>query len=137
VGYSSARPASAEKRNVIVLQRSPEQQSEEVILGRSKRDTNYQRHRVTFEEAEPVDGGGYYNDYVIQNLQLAQDEKRKTPAGEVKLSFDVNDAGQAININVEKSLCKECDLEAIRLLKEGPKWVTKKKSKKRKVIIRF
>jgi len=64
-------------------------------------------------------------------------EMRKNVAGEVKLSFDVNDAGQAINIKVEKSLCTECDKEAIRLLKDGPKWVKKKKNKKGKLSIKF
>ena len=64
-------------------------------------------------------------------------EMRKNVTGEVKLSFDVNDAGQAINIKVEKSLCTECDKEAIRLLKDGPKWVKKKKNKKGKLSIKF
>jgi hypothetical protein len=37
---------------------------------------------------------------------------------------------------VVKSLCNKCDEEAIRLLKEGPKW-KKKKNKKGSVTIRF
>ena len=52
------------------------------------------------------------------------------------LSFDVDDNGIPRNIRVEKSLCASCDEEAIRLLKEGPKW-EKKKNKKGKVKIRF
>jgi hypothetical protein len=48
----------------------------------------------------------------------------------------VNDVGEPVNIKVEKSLCAQCDDEAIRLLKQGPKW-KKKKNKKGKVTIRF
>ena len=68
---------------------------------------------------------------------MPEEEIKRNISGEVKLSFDINDAGQAVNIEVEKSLCPECDKEAIRLLKEGPKLVKKKKDKKGKLRIRF
>jgi hypothetical protein len=31
-----------------------------------------------------------------------------------------------VNIKVLKSLCERCDQEAIRLVKEGPRWKRKK-----------
>ncbi len=102
-----------------------------------KRDSNYRKPNITFEEAEPANGSVYYNNYVANNLEMPELEKRKNAPGEVKLSFDVNDAGQAVNIKVEKSLCTECDKEAIRVLKDGPKLVKKKKGKKGKLSIKF
>ena len=74
---------------------------------------------------------------MANNLQMPEKELQKNISGEVKLSFDVDDAGQAVNIKVEKSLCTECDKEAIRILKQGPKWVKKKKDKKGKLSIQF
>jgi len=54
----------------------------------------------------------------------------------VQLSFDVDKNGQPTNIAVVKSLCQKCDEEAIRILKEGPKW-KKNKNKKGKITIKF
>ena len=134
---SAPQTVSAGKENVIVLKRSKSDPMPEVVLSNIKKDSNYRKPNITFEEAEPANGIVYYNDYVANNLEMPELEMRKNVAGEVKLSFDVNDAGQAINIKVEKSLCTECDKEAIRLLKDGPKWVKKKKSKKGKLSIKF
>jgi TonB family protein len=136
LGYKT-QTVTPGKENVIVMQRSKAAPMQEVIVGRSMKDSNYRKPHVTFEEAEPVDGTIYYDDYVAQNLQLPEEEMKKNSSGEVKLSFDVNEAGEAINITVEKSLCAECDKEAIRILKQGPKWVKKNKDKKRKLSIRF
>jgi hypothetical protein len=46
----------------------------------------------------------------------------------------VNENGEPINITVENSQCTQCNEEAIKLLKEGPKW---KKGKKGKISFRF
>ena len=125
------------RENVIVLQRSKENPMPEVILSKSKPDSASRRPSIVFEEAEPEKGEVYYNDYVAENLQVPDEINFKTTPGEVRLSFDVNDVGAPVNIKVEKSLCRQCDEEAIRLLKEGPKLVKKKKSRKGKVSIRF
>lgn len=124
------------KENVIVLQPSKVDVVPEVTLSKNRRDSNYRKPHITLEEAEPENGTAYYDDYVVQNLQLPEEEMKKNIEGEVKLSFDINDAGEAVNIKVEKSLCTECDKEAIRLLKQGPKW-KKIKDKKGKLRIRF
>ena len=134
---SAPQTVTPGKENVIVLQRSKTDPIPEVVLGKSMKDSNYRKPHITFEEAEPEKGSAYFDDYVAQNLQLPEEEKQKNISGEVKLSFDVNDAGQAVNIAVEKSLCTECDKEAIRLLQEGPKWIKKKRGKKGKLSIKF
>lgn len=62
------------------------------------------------------------NEYVKKNIRVPLDEAGKSYKGNVVLSFEVNKKGDPKNIKVEQSLCKPCDEEATRLLKQGPKW---------------
>ena len=54
--------------------------------------------------------------------------------GVVEVSFEVDEMGNPVNIKVEKSLCDSCDKEAIRLVKDGPKWKRKAKKKGRTMV---
>lgn len=87
---------------------------------------------VKLEEPEPADGWINYNTYMANNINVPDDLKMKNDKGQVRLSFDVNQNGEPVDIKVEKSLCERCDEEAVRLIREGPKW--KKKSKKAKRV---
>jgi hypothetical protein len=97
----------------------------EVVISTKKPNTD--RHRdanMKLVEPEPVDGWDNYDTYIANNLEMPDEFKTK-PAygnGTVEVSFEVNKYGEPINIKVEKSLCSKCDKEAIRLVKEGPKW---------------
>lgn len=83
---------------------------------------NRDAHR-TLLEPEPADGWDKYDTYLANNLEIPEDIKTKqTQAGTVQISFEVDKYGEPINIRVEKSLCDKCDKEAIRLIKDGPKW---------------
>jgi hypothetical protein len=93
---------------------------------------------MTVEEPEPADGWYNYDTYIANNIKIPDNIKIKnSPASEVELSFDVNKEGDPVNIKVEKSVCKECDAEAIRLLKDGPKWKKKKKNRRAQVAVSF
>lgn len=88
------------------------------------------------ELEEPEVGWGYYNTYVANNIKIPNNIRNKNSSSEVELSFDIDKTGQPINIKVTRSSqCKECDEEAIRLLKEGPKWKRKGKKSKGSVTI--
>jgi hypothetical protein len=91
---------------------------------------------LTFEEPEPADGWASYDTYLANNLNLPEkfDVKKNTANDAVELSFEVNKDGEPVNIRVEKSLCDKCDKEAIRLVKEGPKWKRKAKKGKRTTV---
>jgi TonB family protein len=136
---SAPQTVTPGKENVIVLQRNRNAEliPEVVLSSKSMKDSNYRKPVITFEEAVPEKGSKYFDDYVAQNLQFPEEELKKNISGEVKLSFDVNDSGEAVNITVIKSLCTNCDKEAIRLLQQGPKWVKKKNDKKGTVSIKF
>jgi TonB family protein len=91
-------------------------------------------------EPEPTDGWQNYDAYIANNLEtpdeLGASERKK--GGTVQISFEVDKNGEPINITVEKSLCNSCDKEAIRLVKEGPKWKrTANKSGRTTVTINF
>jgi TonB family C-terminal domain len=111
----------------------------EVVVTKAKESANRKDSRSPFaikDTLEPEDGWDEYNDYIANNIKNPEETRAKRLTGEVELSFDVNRDGRPINIKVEKSLCDPCDTEAIRLLKEGPKW-KQKKNRKGKLKIHF
>ncbi len=90
-------------------------------------------------EPEPMDGWDNYDSYLANNLNIPEDLEKKNTGnmGEVKLSFEVNNAGEPVNIRVEKSLCGRCDQEAIRLIKQGPKWKRNARKSRTTVTVSF
>jgi hypothetical protein len=106
-----------------------------IVLSNKKANTRLKQGSMVLEEPEPADGWTKYDAYLANNLKLPDTYRTKPQeSGEVELSFEVNNIGEPINIKVEKSLCEVCDKEAIRLLKEGPKWKRKAKKGKRTTI---
>lgn len=60
--------------------------------------------------------------YVTDSLRKPGSAAWQSIKGPVILSFKINRNGEPYKIKIEKSLCDECDKEAIRLLTNGPKW---------------
>jgi hypothetical protein len=135
-GYdkSNAR-ISVTDSNVIVLQERPAL-SEVVVSGYKKPQKNRAPELIIESgELEPEQGWVQYNEYIASKLKPDPALQAKQ-RGEVALSFDVNDNGEPINITIENSDCTECNGDAIKLLKEGPKWKVKK-GRKGKIAFRF
>ncbi|MEP7375023.1 MAG: carboxypeptidase-like regulatory domain-containing protein [Chitinophagaceae bacterium] len=109
------------------------------ILDTVKRNTNRSRNTtMVLEEPEPVDGWSNYDMYLVNNLKVPESFRIKQPGGgEVELSFEVDKNGEPVNITIRKSLCESCDKEAIRLIREGPKWKRKIKKGKATVTVAF
>ncbi len=110
--------------NQVVMQEDRRGLSEVVISNQKpnaaarSRDAN----RVV-TEPEPADGWVAYDSYLANNLNVPDDFKpQQTEGNAVQVSFEVDKNGEPVNIRVEKSLCSSCDKEAIRLIKDGPKW---------------
>jgi TonB family protein len=121
----------------VVLQQQKSEPAEVVVVGYGSQKKSAERYpKVVIDTLEPDEGYVKFDDYVANNLKMPEEFKTKPVSGEVQLSFDVDKDGQPINITVVKSLCEKCDEEAVRLLKEGPKW-KKKKNKKGKITIKF
>jgi len=110
--------------NQVVMQDDRRNLSEVVISNQKpnvaalNRDAN-----KTLQEPEPADGWANYNTYAANNLEIPEEIKTKqNNSTSVEVSFEVDKNGEPVNIRVEKSLCSKCDKEAIRLIKDGPKW---------------
>ena len=107
-----------------------------VVLSKKKPNASrYGESTMKLEQPEPVDGWDNYDTYLANNLDIPETIRMKESNGEVEVSFEVDKNGEPINIKVEKSLCAACDKEAIRLIKEGPKW--KHKAKKGNATVRI
>ena len=75
------------------------------------------------EAAGPEGGWPAFEKYLADNRKPAETiRQNKVATQEVTLAFDIDKNGRPANIVVTKSLCEKCSEEAIRLLKEGPKW---------------
>jgi len=125
--------------NKVILQDDRKSLSE-VVLSRQQPNTVARKRdaNMKLEEPEPADGWEKYDTYLTNNLAVPEDLKRKADGGgEVQVSFEVDKNGEPSNIKVEKSLCSKCDQEAIRLVKEGPKWKRKAKKGRTTVTIQF
>ena len=72
-------------------------------------------------DAEPADGWGNYDIYLLNNERLSRQGNNKL-TGSVELSFIVNQYGHLTEFSILKSTCPACEKEATRLIKEGPKW---------------
>jgi TonB family protein len=120
----------------VVLKPLDRPMNEVVVAKTANRKQAPPESYVIIDTLEPTGGWVKFDDYIANNIRRPEEIKDKQISGEVLLSFDIDKNGAPQNITVEKSLCPTCDQEAIRLLKEGPKW-EKKKNKKGKVKIRF
>ena len=127
--------------NQLILQE--DKTVEAIVMSNAKPNTNRSRTaNMVLTEPEPDDGWEKYDSYLANNIKVPElDEvplkEKESGRGVVELSFDVNSNGEPINIKVTKSLCDKCDQEAIRLVKEGPKWKKKNRKGKAKVTIPF
>lgn len=123
--------------NTVVMEGDRDVVAETIISRSNSNAMRRQTDNMKIEEPEPADGWENYDVYLANNLNIPVDYTPKpSTQHEVELSFEVNKEGEPVNIRVERSLCKSCDDEAIRLVKDGPKW--KRKAKKRtRVTVAF
>jgi TonB family protein len=73
-------------------------------------------------QAEPKGGFEKFEKYLAEKLQYPSAAAKAGVEGEVVTSFKVNKDGSLSEFRTVKPLGYGCDEEAIRLLREGPKW---------------
>ena len=125
--------------NQVVLPDDRKNLSEVVLTNQKPNSAARRDGNMKLEEPEPADGWENYDTYLVNNLNVPDDLKTKqsNSGSAVEVSFEVDKNGEPTNIKVEKSLCAKCDKEAIRLVKEGPKWKRKAKKGRTTVTIYF
>lgn len=97
-------------------------QKKSMVTGSVSEVKSLSKNKVAEIKPEPIGGMKEYKKYIEQNLVRPSDPSCQKIKGKVFLQFSVNTSGHPKNITVKKSLCPSLDQEAIRLLKDGPKW---------------
>ena len=108
--------------NRLTLQDETSKLSEVVVIGygtQRKRNITGSTTTVRIQNAEPAGGWTAFETYIEKNKNpsLINDPSQTT-----SVVFQVNKKDSLSNFKVTKSISPLHDLEAIRLIKDGPKW---------------
>lgn len=110
--------------NNIMLRPDGKQLEEVTILGygsHSKKAITKDEAADKMPEAVPADGWGNYDIYLANNTR-PPGTVSNAGRGFVELSFTVDEYGNLSDFKITHSTCPQCNKEAIRVVKEGPKW---------------
>jgi hypothetical protein len=75
-------------------------------------------------EPKPATGERAYEEYISENLFLPAFNECGDTKGQVIVAFKVNAKGRPYDLDIKKSLCPTADLEAIRVVQQGPNWTS-------------
>ncbi|MEN8248334.1 MAG: energy transducer TonB [Bacteroidota bacterium] len=78
---------------------------------------------ATYTAPVPERGDKAFNRYLKRNLKYPVAASLNNIEGEVTVEFTVNTDGSVFGFSIKQSLGYGCDEEAIRLIREGPKWI--------------
>jgi hypothetical protein len=120
----------------IVMVESDQVMNEVVVLDKRQNRALVNKPQAPIEEIEPIGGWEDFNNYALSNLKPPTGSDAKPQTGDVVLSFDISADGNPTNIKVVQSFCSNCEVEAKRILQEGPKWKNRNK-KNAKIRVRF
>ena len=137
IGYDPVEIRIDTSRTMLIAMNENKQALNEVVVvgygtKKNKKSTTTGNVVTVKEQAEkeitpqPVIGKRSYQKYLKENLVRPTDDNCKDIKGKVVLSFFVDEEGKPQNITVIHGLCEFADKEAIRLVKEGPKWTSGK-----------
>ena len=137
IGYNPVEIRIDTNRTMLIAMNENKQALNEVVVvgygaTKNKKSTTTGNVVTVKEQAkkeitpQPVIGKRSYQKYLKENLVRPTDDNCKDIKGEVVLSFFVDEEGKPQNITVIHGLCEFADKEAIRLVKEGPKWTSGK-----------
>lgn len=113
---------SMDMDNVVVGYGSQRKQSDPEPTAESNAPTTSKKTRATVkvQGAIPSIGWVEYQKYLEKSKRPPSSNPLLT--GEAVISFQVRRTGMLSDFKVEKSLSKDHDAEAIRLIREGPEW---------------
>ena len=152
LGYEKANiplTAGNNNSNKVVLQESGNALSEVVVVGygttkksvaplaavpQKVQSAPIDDYRVILKNGKPLESWEEFNKSVRE--QIKQNKVTDT-AGEVILSFDLDNNGAAQNISIKKKLCASCDEQAKRMLENAPAMRRVKRGKKVEAVVRF
>lgn len=112
IGYEPVEIPVDTSRTMLIAMNEDKQTLDEVVVVGTK---------DKYQTPQPVTGKRKYKKYLEENL-IRPNDKCKDVKGEVILAFFVDKEGNPQNITIVHGLCESADKEAVRLVKEGPKW---------------
>lgn len=125
------------EENNIILSPNAQSLSEVVVVGYGvKKKQNVTGSVSSTMQPQPAEGWQHFEEYVQKNRKGAGELSPQGLKGSVTLSFEVSRKGRPSDIKVDSSLSPSYDEEAVRLLRQGPKWKRVKDSRG-KVTIPF
>ena len=113
IGYEPVEIPVDTSRTMLIAMNEDKQTLDEVVVVGTK---------DKYQTPQPVIGKRKYKKYLEENLIRPDDDKCKDVKGEVILVFFVDKEGNPQNITIVHGLCESAAKEAVRLVKEGPKW---------------
>lgn len=118
--YDSVNGDLAGSNNGKVVIRGNSSLNETVVVRgvkAGKRPADEEASTADYVSPVPVNGEAAYERYLKSSIKNPYNVK-----GTVKVSFVVMPDGSLQDFRIKNHLSKECDEEAIRLIKEGPAW---------------
>lgn len=97
---------------------------------------------IAASDPQPPRGLELYNAYITENIKYSDKAREARITGKVFVKFLVNIDGSLENLEVLKGIDPDLDQEAIRVIKDGPKWKPARENGKlvrrqRVFIVRF
>ena len=117
-----------ENTEIIVHKTDPDlfyiRPKSELIFIDLKRNKTW-KYNPSEHPAQPSVSPDEYLEYLKINLKKPKQAIENQITGTVEVEFKVNKKGELSDFKITKSLGYGCDEEAIRLIREGPKWLPK------------
>ena len=101
--------------------------SEDQISGEGYEDVPYE---IVEQPPQPEGGMSAFSWYVSKNLKYPDLAKRNKIEGKVFVTFIVDIDGSLTNVKILKGIEGGCDEEALRVIRNAPKWIPGKQQNK-------
>ena len=82
------------------------------------------RRSLNSSHTFPIGGIEAFQEYIKTYKRYPEEAKADSIKGTVHLYFNLKKDGSVKKVRITKKLHPACDAEAIRLIKEGPKWIS-------------
>lgn len=126
MGFETKTIKLNEARDINVELQSGMELNEVVVTGMGRKQARTKKNtppeNVAYALASPVDGWKSYFKYIRKEIKTPSAAQDAGIEGTVGLEFDLDEEGVPTEFRVVQSLGYGCDEEAIRLVRDGPRW---------------
>jgi protein TonB len=95
---------------------------EDIQFEKEEEETAEEIFTIVENQPEPVGGMSVFYEYVAKNLKYPVLARRNNIEGRVYIEFVVEKDGSLTDVKTLKGIGGGCDEEAMRIIKEAPKW---------------